>query len=217
MTAMKPRASNPYKEVPTLPETSRIDLREVLGGWTGPVEIEIGFGKGRFLLDRAEALPKTRFLGLETRRKWVHLVRSRQAKRRLDNVVVLHGDARSGLSRLFPDASVQRIFINFPDPWWKARHEKRMVICPALLTESARLLVDGGDIFVQTDVDFRKDAYKVMLAGTPDLLPHSGDGETDANPFRARSLRENRCIETALPVYRLWFCKKRSASAEAAR
>ena len=214
MTRTRQRISNPYAEVPTLPRTSRIDLREMLGGWNGPVELEIGFGKGRFLLDRAAALPDTRFLGLETRRKWVHLVTSRKEKRQLDNVVVLHGDARSGLARFFPAASVQRIFVNFPDPWWKARHEKRLVMSPALLTESARLLVDSGDIFVQTDVDFRKDAYKAMLAANPDFLPRDGDGETDANPFGARSLRESRCIETDLPVYRLWFCKTRSRVGE---
>ncbi len=208
MTRSGHQKASPYTSVPGLPEQGEVDLPALMGGPEGPIELEIGFGKGRFLLDRAEGLPGTRFLGLETRRKWVHLVASRGEKRRLDNVLVLHGDARRALSRMTPDAALQNVFINFPDPWWKARHEKRIVVCPALLTEVARLLVDGGTVFVQTDVDFRKDAYKALLTGTPELTPVEGEGDIEENPFDARSLREIRCIETRLPVYRLWFRRR---------
>jgi tRNA (guanine-N7-)-methyltransferase len=208
MCAVRVKPRNPYDEVPSVPDTERLDLQDLVEGTgNGPVELEIGFGKGHFLLGRAARLPKTRFLGLETRRKWVHLVETRRAKRALSNVRVFHGDARSVLRRLGPDASVQRIFIHFPDPWWKARHEKRMVICEDLLDNAARLLVDQGDIFVQTDVDFRNENYKLLLNSNPSYEAAYGDGAVEKNPFLAQALREMKCIETTLPVYRLLFCR----------
>ncbi len=196
-----------YRGVPGLPPVGGISVRELAGG-PGSVELEIGFGRARFLLDRAAANPGVRFLGIETRRKWVYRAAERAAARGLGNVVVRHGDAREALARMEPDGSVARIFVNFPDPWWKARHEKRLVLGEGLAAHAARLLADGGEIFVQTDVDFRADAYREALAASPDLAPASGDGRVAVNPFGARSSREIRCEEIGLPIQRLLFRRR---------
>lgn len=193
-----------YRGVPGLPPSGAVPVAELAGG-SGPIELEIGFGRARFLLDRAAANPGVRLLGIETRRKWVHRVAERAAARGLTNVVARHGDARTALCRMVPAASIARIFVNFPDPWWKARHEKRLVLGEGLLPQVARLLVDGGELFVQTDVDFRAAAYREALAATPGLEPAAGDGAIDANPFGARSSREVRCEEIGLPILRLLF------------
>lgn len=199
---------NSYSDVPRVPDLEHVDLESLVSSPSGPLELEIGFGKGRFLLDRAAAHPGHRFLGLETKRKSVHLVNERVTNRNLKNVAVLHGDARSVLRRVINDGAVARIFIHFPDPWWKARHEKRMVVCPELTREVARLLEDGGELFVQTDVDFRAERYLETIARTPGLVPVEGDGVVDSNPYKARSLREIRCEDTGLPIFRLLFVRR---------
>jgi tRNA (guanine-N7-)-methyltransferase len=196
-----------YLAVPGLPPKGGIPVGELAGG-PGPVELEIGFGRARFLLGRAGANPGVRFVGIETRRKWVHRAAERARDLALGNVAVRHGDARQALARLEPEASVARIFVNFPDPWWKARHEKRLVLGGDLPVHAARLLADGGEIFVQTDVDFRAEAYLETLAACPDLEPATGDGRVELNPFGARSSREARCEEIGLPILRLLFRRR---------
>lgn len=200
------KQSNPYLEVPSLPDSSPIDLIELLGARDKKIEIEIGFGKGHFLLQRAAvAAPDAIIFGIETRRKWVHLVQSRIQKWQRKNAFVLHGNARDAFLRFGPDVSVDRVFVNFPDPWWKARHEKRMVICKELLVEVARLLTDDGDIFIQTDVDFRADHYHQLLKECENLEPANGDGRVRSNPFLAHSLRETKAENIGLPIYRLHY------------
>ena len=199
------KTENPYLEVPSFPEDTTIDLVSLLDAKDSPIELEIGFGKGHFLLERSRAVPLARVIGIETRRKWVHLVQSRITKHHVENAVVYYGNAREIFMRLGPDASVDRIFIHFPDPWWKARHEKRMVVCPELLQESVRLLRDNGELFVQTDVDFRADKYQAILMANEMLQPATETGFVDENRYEARSLREKKCAEAGLPVYRLLF------------
>ncbi len=198
------KRERPFDDVPAVPETS-LSISELGPEGTGPVELEIGFGKGHFLLDRAEVKTDTRFIGLETRRKWVHLVTFRAVRREIANVRIWLGDARQALTRLSEDGCLSRIFVNFPDPWWKARHEKRMVVTPELIVQAARLLDDGGELFVQTDVDFRAGVYLETISAHSDFKPVEGNGQIQTNPFGARSLREKKCEEIGLPIYRMLF------------
>ncbi|MDD5308010.1 MAG: tRNA (guanosine(46)-N7)-methyltransferase TrmB [Deltaproteobacteria bacterium] len=202
-----PRPPRPYEDVPRLPETGPIALAGLFPG-EAPVELEIGFGRGHFLIGRAALLPATRFFGLETRRKWVHVVAERAARAGCANMVVRHADARATLARMEPEGGLARIFVNFPDPWWKTRHEKRMVLTPSFLKDAARLLADGGEIFVQTDVDFRAEAYLGALLSEESLEPLGENGRIDMNPFGARSLRERRCEEVGLPIHRMLFARR---------
>lgn len=195
--------ANPYQDVPSVPAKGAIDIRSLIGEPRGGVELEIGFGRGHFLLDRAAALPTTSFFGLETRRKWVHVAAERALRRGIANVTVLHGDVRAVLPRLAPDGCLERVFVHFPDPWWKARHAKRLVLTRSVVSEVVRLLLDHGELFIQTDVDFRFAAYVEVMGSFPELQavpPLDGSAE---NPFSVRSLRERRCLEVGLPVYRL--------------
>jgi tRNA (guanine-N7-)-methyltransferase len=103
---------------------------------------------------------------------------------------------------------VRRIFLNFPDPWWKKRHQKRKVLDPALVEEAARLLERGGELFLQTDVGERAVEYAALLAGDPRFVPagdEPGSPTLGDNPYDARSPRERRAIADGLPVHRLRF------------
>ncbi|MDQ3037976.1 MAG: tRNA (guanosine(46)-N7)-methyltransferase TrmB [Myxococcota bacterium] len=181
----------------TAPEGT-VDLGALVPG-EGPLELEIGFGRGRFLLERARAAPGSRIVGLEIKAKWAHLVELRRVREELANVVALRADARTVLARSGPDASVARVFIHFPDPWWKKRHAKRRVLDEDLLDHLARLLAPGGELFVQTDVEDRGADMRagIEAQGAFELVP------CEVNTYGARSNREVRAEEDGLPVHRI--------------
>lgn len=211
-----PRPNHPYARAARFPDGDEIDIHAVIPG-EGPFEIEIGPGRGGFLFERAAANPEARILGLEIRLKWSALVDERLRKRGLgDRVRCLNTDAREALGRARPDASVSAFFLHFPDPWWKKRHTKRLVMGVELLDAVARLLIDGGEIFVQTDVEERAALYEEQLR-SHDLLEPAGDELGSArlleNPYGARSPREHRAIADGLPVYRMRFRRRPRAIA----
>jgi tRNA (guanine-N7-)-methyltransferase len=207
----KPRPNHPYAHAPRLPDEGDVPLADLLPG-EGPFEIEVGPGRGGFVFERAEARPDARILGLEIRLKWASVVDERLKKRGLaGRARVLAADAKEALARLGPDASVATVFLHFPDPWWKKRHEKRLVMSDPLLAHIARLLKDGGEIFVQTDVEERAAMYEQKLREHPDLEPagdEPGSPRLAENPYNARSPREHRAIADGLPIYRLRFRRK---------
>ncbi len=117
-----------------------------------PVEIEVGFGKGLFLLTAAALRPEVNFLGLEIERKYQLFTASRVAKRQLANVRLACADARSFMRDLVPSGSVQALHVFFPDPWWKQRHRKRRLFTPEFVEQCARVLLPGGVLDVVSDV-----------------------------------------------------------------
>jgi tRNA (guanine-N7-)-methyltransferase len=166
------------------------------------IELEIGFGRGLFLLQRAQAAPGAYLLGLEIKHKHVYLVERRLRALARDRVRVLACDARQLLPVLRPDGALARAFLHFPDPWWKKRHAKRRVLGPEVLDQLARLLRPGGELFVQTDVEERALQCVAQLAehGAFEL---PGGGLVDHNPYGAVSNRERRAIEDGLPIHRV--------------
>lgn len=205
---MTRKSGHPYSEVPSIPGDGSIGISELLPKSFSSVELEIGFGKGRFILDRAEANPDIGLVGIETRRKWVQLVTERAEKREVSNVHVWFGNAKAVLPRIEQDACLKRVFINFPDPWWKERHKKRIVVVEQLIEQVARLLEDKGELFLQTDVDFRAEYYLDVVSSNNDLEPYQTNGVAQENPYGAKSLRETRCEEIGLPIYRILFRRK---------
>lgn len=195
----------PYDDAPRLPGEGPVDVRSLAGGdW---VELEIGPGRGWFLVERAAAAPTAALVGLEIRRKWAAIVDGRLAKRGLaPRARVFAEDAQHALPRLGPDASVRRVFLHFPDPWWKKRHAKRLVMRDEFLSQVARLLEAGGELFVQTDVEERAEAYADLVALDARFVP---DGDAPGVPrlvdhaYVARSPRERRAIADGLPVHRM--------------
>lgn len=118
-----------------------------------PVEIEVGCGKGQFLLDSATSRPDTNFVGIEVVRGLQLYVATRLAKRTLPNAKVAWGDARRFFLFAVPPASVRSVHVYFPDPWWKARHKKRRVFTAEFAADVARSLEPGGQLLIGTDVE----------------------------------------------------------------
>ena len=191
-----------YREqAPRAPE-GRFSLEDLIAG-SGPIELDIGFGRGLSLLERSAAAPESRIIGIEVKTKLAYKVAERLKKRGLEKVQILCGDAREILKRAEPDRSIRRVALHFPDPWWKKRHDKRRVIGEALLAELGRLMAPGAEIFIQTDVEHRAEQYLTELRKTPGFTLASESGYIEANPFEARSNREKRAIEDGLPVWRI--------------
>jgi tRNA G46 methylase TrmB len=97
-------------------------LEDLIEG-SGPLELDIGFGRGLSLFERASASPQSRIVGIEVKTKLAYKVSERLQKRDLRNVQILCGDAREILKRSEPRGSVDRVALHFPDPWWKKRHD----------------------------------------------------------------------------------------------
>ena len=191
-----------YREhAPRAPE-GRFSLAELVEG-EGPLELDIGFGRGLSLFERAAAAPESRIIGIEVKTKLAYKVDQRLRKHGVENVKILCGDAREILKRAEPSGSLRRVSLHFPDPWWKKRHDKRRVVGAVLLTELARLMAPGGELFIQTDVEHRAEQYVEQLREHPEFSLASESGYVDRNPFDARSNREKRAIEDGLPVWRI--------------
>ena len=131
-----------------------------LFGTDSPVELEVGSGKGLFLVNAGGCNPRHNFLGIELSRKYAGQAAGRVAKRALPNVKVLCGDARAVLARLIPAASLRAVHVYFPDPWWKKRHKKRRVFTGPFVVDVERALEPGGDFRMATDVE---EYFGVML------------------------------------------------------
>lgn len=201
---------SPYLNAPTLPEGERVDVHSlVTGKW---IELEIGPGRGMFLEERAMSAVEAGLIGLEIRRKWAALVDARlKAKGLGGRARVFAEDALHALKRLGPDGSVRRVFLLFPDPWWKKKHQKRLVMGDVFLEQIARLLEPNGELFVETDVEERADQYEEAITLCTKFDPK---GEAPGSPrltdqsFGARTNREKRAIADGLPVYRMLFTKR---------
>jgi tRNA (guanine-N7-)-methyltransferase len=138
----------PDKERPPQPLTW-----QTVFGNDRPVEIEVGFGKGLFLLSAAQTHPKINFLGVEIERKYQLYTATRIAKRNLVNVRLVCGDARFVLAEAVPPDSVEAVHVYFPDPWWKTRHRKRRLFTVDFVAACSRVLRPGGRLHVATDVE----------------------------------------------------------------
>jgi tRNA (guanine-N7-)-methyltransferase len=200
---------NPYAHAPTLPDGESVDMRSIVTG--SSYELEIGPGRGGFIFERAAAAPEAALIGFEIRRKWATIVDERLAKQGLGSRArVFSEDAKFALPRLAPSACVRLVTMHFPDPWWKKRHQKRLVMSDVILDEVHRLLSDDGEFFIQTDVEERAVQYDVHLASDGRFVPY-GDSPGLAwlaeNPYGARSPRERRAIEDGLPIFRMRYRK----------
>ena len=147
-----------------------LDWRAVFGN-DNPVEIEVGFGKGLFLVGAAQACPAVNFLGVEIVRKYQLFTATRMAKRGLTNVRLVKADARLFLRDCVADASVQAVHVYFPDPWWKKRHWKRRVFTAEFARQCARVLRTQGRLYAATDVDEYFGVITELLGQQAGLTP----------------------------------------------
>ena len=127
-----------------------LDLHELFGN-RNPVVLEIGSGKGRFLLSTAMERPDVNLIGVEKSLHYHRVIAERVRKRNLTNVRVINHDAFLVMRDMIPDESIAEVHIYFPDPWPRSKQQKRRIIRPEALEQIARVLVPGGWAIYVTD------------------------------------------------------------------
>jgi tRNA (guanine-N7-)-methyltransferase len=116
------------------------------------VVLEIGFGGGEHLASMAKAEPESGFLGVEPFLNGVAKLLGQIEANGLDNLRLLRGDGRDVLAHL-PDASLDAVYLLYPDPWPKRRQRKRRIVDPAFVAELARVIRPGGEFRFASDID----------------------------------------------------------------
>jgi tRNA (guanine-N7-)-methyltransferase len=157
---------------------SELDLQQLFGN-DRPVILEIGSGKGRFLLETAMERPDVNLIGIEKSLHYHRVIRNRFLKRDLRNVRLINYDAFLVLQNMLRDASLAEVHIYFPDPWPRTRERKRRIIRPAVLEQFQRVLVDGGvGIFVTDHEEYFESAAPLIeeaFAKTERRIPQPDD------------------------------------------
>ena len=143
-----------------------IDWQQLFGN-DRPVEIEIGCGKGAFLLAYAAQHPEVNLLGIESQPRWIRWIEERLRASTRANARVFCADAGMIVSRFVPDDSVRAYHVYFPDPWWKRRHHKRRLVQASFAAELHRTLEPGGILHLATDVADRFASMRKELARVP--------------------------------------------------
>jgi len=140
--------------------------------------LEIGPGRGDFLVDMATAYPDKKFAAVEIGGKRFRKLAARIDKAGLSNVLLIRGDARVVLPRLVPAGSVTRLFVLFPDPWPKRRHAHNRLLTPDFIRLLADTIRPGGEFFHATDVQeyaewVAKNCFRVpgLTLGEPAIVP----------------------------------------------
>lgn len=140
-----------------------------LFGNAHPVELEIGTGKGGFLLRRARTTPQHNFFGIEWANEFYRFAVDRMQRWKIANVRLLRADASDFLRRVCPRSSLAALHVYHPDPWPKRRHHKRRLFQPPLVDAAAACLVPGGRWAVQTDHAEYFEIIQALLRGHPEL------------------------------------------------
>jgi tRNA (guanine-N7-)-methyltransferase len=180
-----------------------------------PLEIEVGSGKGMFLVAASAERPQHNFLGCEIARNYARLAAARLARAGRDNGVMLQGDALQLFREALPAACAVAVHVYFPDPWWKLRHRKRRVMKPGFLTDVERVLEPGGSLHFWTDVREYFDTTLAMIAEVTGLLgPFEVPERSAQHEFDYRTHFERRTRLHADLVYRAEFQRRAEAPAD---
>lgn len=170
-----------------------------------PVEIEVGFGKGMYLVNSGAARPDVNLLGIEIERKYALFTADRLAKRGIANVRLACTDARWLLKECVAAESVQALHVYFPDPWWKQRHRKRKLLTADFAEQCARVLVPGGMLHFVTDVAEYYEETCTMLA--EQKLLHRVEAAETQPPAEFLTHFERKYRQEGRGIYRARFNK----------
>ena len=164
-----------------------------------PVELEIGTGKGTFLINAAQANPQTNYMGIEWANKYYKYAADRARRWNLPNIRMLRCDARDFMISHVPSGSLQCLHVYFPDPWPKKRHHKRRLFNKQFVAAAADSLTPDGWIHVVTDVEDYFQIIEPLLAQCSllqldDFRPRetAGLGEWVGTNFERKYIAEGR-------------------------
>lgn len=159
------------------PQFTPISIPDFFGA-PGPIEIEIGCGKGGFLVEYCERHPEIPFIGLEWEAEIAHLVAKRLDKRpQLSHTRVLLGDAFYFFRDYLPDACVGTFHMYFPDPWPKKRHHKNRLMALPFMELVRSKAMAGARFYWGTDHEEYNAEARALFASLPWLVLEEDDAE----------------------------------------
>ena len=135
------------------------------------LEVDLGCGKGRFLLARAAKNPETNFLGIDRMLRRIRKVDNRARRLNLDHIRLLRVEGFYAVAYLLPPAAVDVCYIFFPDPWPKARHEGHRLFNAPFLAALHGALAPGGVVHVATDHAPYFEQLAAVFAGDARFAP----------------------------------------------
>ena len=179
----------------------KIDFTQIFGR-KGPVHIEIGSGKGTFLVNQARSEQGINFLGIEWASKYYRHAVDRVGRWFLPNVRVIRTEAAGFLAEFIGDNAVDCFHIYFPDPWPKKRHHKRRFLNSTNLEQMLRSLKPEGTIMIATDhAGYFEQIEKVVAEKNGRLekidfcfAVGADEGEVVGTNFERKYLKEQRRI-----------------------
>jgi tRNA (guanine-N7-)-methyltransferase len=166
-----------------------------------PLHLDIGCGKGGYLLTMARHNPQQNFLGLEIRRPLVVRACQERDAAGLTNLHYAYCNVNVSLGTW--EFQAIAVSILFPDPWFKRRQQKRRTVQPQLVADLARILVPGGQVYLQSDVEPLAIAMVKTFLAHPAYRNLAAPGRFlgDAYPDHVPTEREQSVRERGLPIY----------------
>lgn len=184
-----------------------VDWAELFGA-DRPLILEIGFGQGETLLHLAQQHPDANIIGLEVSNRCLTKVEGRIERLGLRHVRVIHTPAETALHHLFEPATIREVHINFPDPWFKSRHEHRRLMQRDTVRVLVSRLQTGGRLYLATDIREYAEMAHDLLSETPGLDNLLQTPWGDTLPGRIVTKYERRARREGRPCY--YFAYQRS-------
>ena len=175
-----------------------------------PLHLDIGCARGEFLLSMATLQPHWNFLGLEIREPLVEQANAKVSELGLRNLYYLFANVNNSLKPLlesFEAGTLQRVTLQFPDPWFKKRQAKRRVVQPELVDTLATYLMDGGEVLLQSDVEAVAVEMCDRFEAHPAFQKQGAELWLASNPLPVATEREISTLSRGEPVYRALFVR----------
>ena len=199
----------PVSELKVMPDYypplyEKMDWSEVFGNAKKPDYLDVGCGKGAFLLSTALDEPNKNILGIELRKTPVKWLETIIFGEKIVNCGVIWYSVVNGL-KFIDDNSIDKVFYLFPDPWYKRKHNKRRVLDYEMLAEFSRVMKPGGRFYIATDVEKVDFEHRKILGKQNFFSYEIVSSENDWNlPV---TNKEKFCRKKNIDIYRL-ICTK---------
>ncbi len=197
-----------FQEIEPIPT-----LSEIFNQPWNPLHIDVGCGSGNFLLQLANQNKSWNYIGLEIREKLVNNAKLKLKNQSLDNLFFAFGNANYLIDDCigkFPADVVLSVSFNFPDPWFKKKHQKRRIIQPQLINKISQLMANGGSISIKSDVEELFQYMDMTISNSKSFITYIyQDNEIfdSFNPTNLKTNREDYAIKKNLKIFEKLYKK----------
>lgn len=191
------------------PSEKTLDFTSLFGGRYASQHLEIGIGMGDALVEMAQNDPEGNYLGIDVHRPGLGSVMQKAHARELKNLRVMSADAITVLQKNLPDASLEAVYLFFPDPWPKRRHHKRRIVNAIFAESIHRVLKPGGHFHMATDWQEYAQHMMDVMSMVPGFANIAGAGHYVPRPeYRPLTKFEQRGQRLGHGIWDLIFAKE---------